>query len=163
LRRWGVWNAFNRKPISLQAGDSTVSWNYTTNTCRASNNDTNNKLTTFCGLAEEFYDLRFKQRTRFTVAGPSTSCDGTTEVGIGINSTTAFTVSSQRRHDDGAGGTNFSPGLTMDGIVLAEHMKTPTLGIDDIQALEQSPTSSNSTNTYFGGEGDMRLTAQWMG
>jgi hypothetical protein len=36
-RKWGLWNAYNRVPIFIQAGDSTASWNYTTNTIRASN------------------------------------------------------------------------------------------------------------------------------
>ena len=36
-RKCGLWNAYNRVPIVLTAGDGTSSWSYTTATVRASN------------------------------------------------------------------------------------------------------------------------------
>ena len=44
-RKFGVWNAYNRVAIVLNAGDSTASWSYSTNTFRPSNNATTNSLT----------------------------------------------------------------------------------------------------------------------
>src|SRR3989304_10545818 len=38
-RKFGVWNAYNRKPIVLLVGDSTASWAYTTATIRQSRAD----------------------------------------------------------------------------------------------------------------------------
>jgi len=49
----GVWNAWNRQPLYLKAGDSTASWNYDSATIRAANGASTNGLSVFCGLAEE--------------------------------------------------------------------------------------------------------------
>jgi hypothetical protein len=65
-RKWGIWNVYNRVPIILQAGDSTASWTYNTNAWRASNNDANNSLTVFTGLAEEEFTTRFVQSGSLT-------------------------------------------------------------------------------------------------
>jgi hypothetical protein len=46
-RKWGVWNAYNRDPITLLMGDSTASWTYSTATIRQSNAAAGNALTTF--------------------------------------------------------------------------------------------------------------------
>ncbi len=87
-RKWGIWNAYNRRPLYLKVTDPNAPWNYTTNTIRASRNDATNSLTVFQGLAEEFYDLRFEQEINaLNSTGGGTACIG--DNGIGWNSTTA--------------------------------------------------------------------------
>lgn len=160
-RKRGVWNAYNRATTNLRAGDSTASWAYSTNTCRASNNSSLNSLTLFCGLAEEPIDIRFRQRTSFSVASGATSCDVTTQFGIGVNLTNAFTLSSQRRMADGAGASNFTPGLANDSLLAGEYFVPSLLGTTVIQANEQTPTASASSVTYYGGESNMLISGTW--
>lgn len=81
-RKWGVWNAYNRVPVYLKAGDGTASWTYTTAAYRQSNNAAANKLTLFSGLAEDVYDLLFSASVSNTSSGVPF------RVGIGYNSTT---------------------------------------------------------------------------
>src|SRR6185312_8349093 len=71
--KWGIWNAYNRTPVYLKAGDGNTNWTYSSATIRASNGDSNNKVTIFTGLAEEVFDLRFLQKTGATSGSPGSS------------------------------------------------------------------------------------------
>lgn len=146
-RKFGVWNAYNRVPIRLLAGDSTASWTYNSATIRASNNSSSNKLTIFSGLAEEVPSLTFDQKA-YNATGGSLM-----QIGIGVNSTTAF-----------SGQTGTSLGTTLDGSpgrsMHASHSIAPYLGINDITALEVSPSASS---TFIGTETSMVLRALWRG
>jgi hypothetical protein len=155
-RKSGVWNAYNRQRIYLQAGDSTASWNYTTGTIRASNNSSANSLTTFCGLAEEFYDLRFGQTIQITTADAANT-EGSNA--IGWNSTTAI---SGRRGIVGEGGGGQDLNDVMQGNGIAEFLQVPNLGINVVTALETALAAGN-TVTWLGGQDDMILSAMWMG
>lgn len=152
-RKWGIWNAYNRQPLYLKAGDSTASWTYTTATIRASNNATANSLTVFQGLAEEVYDLRFEQNA-------NTNSSSTTVItnGIGWNSTTAMSGKSGKSGKVGelTGDDTLTCNLT------AAYRQVPNAGINVVTALENAPTASG-TNTWFGGEDDMMLSAGWRG
>jgi hypothetical protein len=151
-RKWGVWNAYNRQPIMLKAGDYTASWAYNTATIRASNNSTSNGPTLFCGLAEELLDIEFVQSM---LHGDSNRTSGVTDCGIGWNSTTAMsgrigrvrsTIEDQETGGDGK----------------AWFVQVPSLGINTVTALENTSDISASTSpTYYGTETNMLLTARW--
>lgn len=151
-RKWGVWNAYNRVPIYLQAGDSTSSWTLSANTAiRASRNDTANSLTVFCGLAEETFDLAFRQ----SIQGGGTHI---TTVGIGFNSTAAF--SDLTDVHNGAGSL-------VDGTIVANSVAAsfqfPVLGISTVTSLERVTSYTNGTATFNGTASRMVLSAKWNG
>ena len=152
-RKWGVWNAYNRRSIYLKGGDPTASWTYNTATVRASNNDAANKLTVFQGLAEEVADVQFHQK----FLAPATGNQNTDiRVGIGVNSTT---VQSGRVGVDIAALVN----ATSHGHdLVARYLAPPALGITDYSATEYS-TSTTTTPTFYGVEAAMLLAATWMG
>lgn len=155
-RKWGVWNAFNRQPLHLKAGDSTATWTYTTNTIRPSRNQTTNSLTVFSGLAEEFYDLRFGQCLD-VAHNNNVTCSANN--GIGWNSTTAITGRTGRH-----GEANNTAGMTYTHYtsINAEYQQVPAIGINVVTALETAP-DTGGTVTWRGGEDDMVLSARWRG
>jgi hypothetical protein len=142
-RKWGVWNAFNRQPLMLRAGDTTTTWAPGVVGPRASNNSAANSLTTFCGLAEELVRLRFINR-----ASGSGGTDVAT-VGIGVNVTNAFS-GIQGRSDTAA----------LAACPMGLHTLAPAIGTQQITAVEQS---TGSGTDFFGGEDDFQLIAEWEG
>lgn len=157
-RKWGIWNAYNRQPIYLRAGDTTANWTYQTNTIRAANGSSNNSLTTFQGLAEEIYDFECVQKV---AAGPVSS-DATVSGnnGIGFNSTTA--MSGQRGRVGLTASSSEDTGVVVEGTAVARLSQAPSLGIDRVTALETAE-NTNGTMTWYGGEDDMVLSAKWRG
>lgn len=137
-RVWGIWNAYNRVPVLLKAGDGTASWTYNTATIRASNGNAANNLVVFSGLAEVEYDISFVQSV-------NTSGGALNRNGIGINSTTAFT--GRTGSITGAGGVALQQDL------VAQYIMPPSLGINTITALELGGGSGtitwNGTETYM--------------
>ena len=146
-RIWGVWNAYNRVPIIMKAGDSTASWAYSTATIRASNNSASNRVSVFCGLAEEMIHADFLQNiTRATNPG-SDYC------GIGWNSTTAAS---------GILGARYHTSTTADpGLAHGRHVNAPAIGRNNVTSLERA--SGSTTATWLGGEDDMILTVAYRG
>lgn len=146
-RKWGIWNTYNRVPITLLGGDSTASWNYGTATIRPSNGNTANSFTSFTGLAEELYSFNFYQN----VLGAN-SVTATLKVGIGYNSTTAFS-------------SGFSPVTNAPNgepaFLTAALPVSPALGINTITSLETS--LNGGTVTYDGTEASMLLQGTWRG
>lgn len=146
-RKWGVWNAYNRKKIFMKAGDATASWSYVnTAAYRAINGSTANSITVFCGLQEEMVLARFDQYAQ--VGAGSTGVRS----GIGWNSTTAASGFSGR----GSTGTNLT-----DVSLLAEYINVPFIGINVVTALEYG--NSATTINYVGGEGTCHLSTQYEG
>lgn len=142
-RKRGVWNAFNQKLIYLKAGDPNNSWNYTSTTNRASNNDSANKLTLFSGLAEENFDIRAHQRF-------DANAGAILIHGIGFNSTTTY-----------SGSPGYFVGTT-DGSYLtteAHYLAAPSIGINTVTHLE----SGDSGGTFFGTETSNVVSALWRG
>lgn len=154
-RKWGIWNAFNRAPIQLQGGDSTASWTYGVATIRESNGATTNNLTTFCGLAEELIDLSFAQQLNKQKPSNTTT---TMSIGIGVNSTTAYSGFVGTMNVFVNTGTNF---ITSNITCRAEHSLVPGLGINTINALEKG--DATDTDTFFGTNANMLLRARWRG
>ena len=149
-RTWGVFNAYNRSRIVLQAGDGTASWSYNTATVRASNNASANKITLFHGLAEEWTDINFKQR----VVGVTTTNLTIAQVGIGFNSTTVMsgTIGVMDNND----GTFGSP-------PPAVYCPPPFLGLNIASALENAADPASTSITWYGTSTYMLLRAEWMG
>lgn len=155
-RKWGIWNAYNRQPLYLKAGDATASWPYNSASIRVSNNAAANALSVFCGLAEEFFDLQFNQRVFIQTAQPDTAL---ASPGIGWNSTSA------KSGFIGAIGTSLNGGdqsVTIDGNGCAEFLQVPALGVNVVSALESTP-DTGATITWYGGEDEMVLSAKWRG
>lgn len=144
-RKWGVWNAFNRVPVYLKAGDSTASWTYAINTWRPSNNSTANSLTVFQGLPEESYNIEFVQRASITASGESQN-------GIGFNSTTATSGKTGFSGNSGVANVNTFDDLS------SKFLTPPSLGINVFTALENT---IGNTTTFNGTESFMLLTAAW--
>lgn len=159
-RKRGLANGYNAHPVTLQAGDSTASWTYTSSTVRASNatpaswssleynvgsGTACNGLTVLCGLAEEPLSLQFMQETE---TAASSVFQG--EIGIGLNSTTAFSGSHPL-----FGGNNSST------VASGRLDQAPLLGINTFQALEKIEAASPNNVTYRGTQANMTLTAQW--
>lgn len=145
-RRWDVWNAYNRLPLYLKAGDSTSQWSYL-GAFRASDGSTANSLTIFSGLPEEIYDLQFQQRVDDTDTG-------TFAIGIGFNSTSTFTGTVGE-----ASNSNIVDPV-LNWTINARYLAPPSLGINTITSLEFRDTSSG---TFNGTEEFMLLSAMWRG
>lgn len=151
-RKWGIWNAYNRVPIVLQAGDSTASWTYNTGlTIRASNNSTANSLTTFTGLAEEIYNLQFNQAVSVQngVSSPEAI------VGIGWNATNAFSGTTGKLI------VGSSTGMTIEANIVATFVQSPSIGINVVTSCEESANAVS--NSFLGTQANMVLTGQWRG
>ncbi len=147
----GPWNAYNRRPRVLKVVDSTASWTYATNTIRPSNNDSNNKATVICGLAEEYVSCEFSERVSIASTGSNI---GAVDIGIGVHSTT--TISGRR------GRLSFqSVDADISGAsIVASHSILPFLGVETVTCLEVVPNAATS-QTLLGTETNMLLTARW--
>lgn len=153
-RTWSVWNAYNRVPTYLKAGDSTASWTVGATAFRNANNSAANKLTVFCGLAEEIFDLSYENTcgSNGSVIGSPGNFIAAIAVGlngsaVGKNSTGNFTNASAA--------TPF--GATM--ALKASYLMAPIIGINVINALENN--TGTITNVYNGLETGMLLSARW--
>jgi hypothetical protein len=157
-RKWGIWNAYNRVPVELLVGDATGSFVDSSGSIKASHNTpaayallsfnngsgvTCNGLTTLCGLAEEYIDVRFIQQVA--------SSTGTLIIGIGQNAISAFT---------GTQGTLVGPSGTMDATVSAQAGIAPALGLNAICCCDQN---TGAAGTFLGGQANMVLSATWRG
>jgi hypothetical protein len=159
-RKWGVWNAYNRQPINLLAGDSTASWVYSTTTIRPSNNSTANSLTVFMGLAEQRVQVEFTQTVRVATT-TSNSGQAVYSIGIGWNSTTAFSGlrgSVENRVDASSSAIDFT--MT----TPSRYVVAPSLGTNVTTSLETTGgTSGTPTITRYGQETGMALSAVYQG
>lgn len=145
-RRWGVWNAFNRRPVFLKAGEASSNWAYNTTTIRQSNAGTGNMVKVFSGLPEENIKVSFSQRIECNAS------EG--QIGIGVNTTNAISGMS--------GWIEGSSGVNDESTPTARHIIAPTIGLNDVNSLENDPAAAGTT-TFFGGETEMLLLAEWLG
>ena len=145
-RKFGVWNAYNRRPIILKAGDPTATWNYTIATFRAANGDSANSLTVFTGLAEEMFDVLGHAKS------DSSSTNIQTQNGIGWNSTTTLS---------GFGGHDTHASALDEAQMHAMYTNVPDLGINVATALEHSVATG--TTTWSGTENGLLLTVKYEG
>jgi len=159
-RKWGVWNAYNRKKIVLQAGDATASWTYATNTARPSNNSTANSLTTFCGLPEEQCQVKFFQSASAGSGSATSQVIANWKIGIGVNSTT---VMSGRTPIGGGRVDGTGVDLVVQDDLTANYNAVPSIGINTYTSLEQTTLLNNGSVTYQGASTGMLLEAIWEG
>ena len=153
-RKFGIWNAFNRVPILLKAGDSTASWNYATGTWRPSNNNSANSLQTFTGLAEEMLDLSFIQ---FASVPFNIAITNQAQNGIGLNSTSAPGGKTGRSYGVCSNGQSLGDGSDL----VARYLVPPSLGINTVTALENG--NNASAVSFSGTEANMLLSALYRG
>jgi hypothetical protein len=155
-RKWAVWNAYNRTPVWLRCGDATASWNYTTATIRAANNNSANSLTTFSGLAEDFCYFEYSVAAGSSSAAASAFVRPLNYIGYNSSTTPAGTAGSFTFQADSG---NIAPVICLN-VITARHAVAPSLGANVVVALENGNTST--ANTFFGTETNMLLSARWM-
>lgn len=153
-RKWGIWNAYNRIPVILKAGDGTSSWTYT-GAIRASNGNSANSLSLFSGLAEDCYDIKFNQDASLaTLSGANLT---SIQTGIGLNTVAGFSGKSPTLTANPSS-TIGNQAWAFSGI--AEYFSPPLLGVNTVTSLESTVSPGNGI-TYFGTESHMILSATW--
>ena len=136
----GLWNQYNRVPISAQAQDSKTSWPYNTATFRAADASNNNRITVVTGQSEDSSSVSYSGAITSTVFA-------TCFVGIGVNSTTASSGV--------IGGVNDTTGTNS---ITATYPIPPSLGLQYYQALEAG--GGSGTQTWSGGQ-NMQISGQF--
>jgi hypothetical protein len=131
----------------MLGGDSTANWVYNTSVVRPSNNNSANKITAFQGLQEEGVIADFRQNIT------QSATNSQTQVGIGVNSTTAT-----------SGFTSQTSGPNDNRVVGSARYMEPSgiLGIANYQMLENSPGAS-ATTTFNGTQGNMQMIVSYRG
>jgi hypothetical protein len=151
-RVWGVWNAYNRQPIYMKAGDSTGSWSYTTNGYRSANNSNANSVTTLTGLTEETVELRYQS---FITSGSIANNNSTGgSIAIALNGSRVGTFG-QFQFSQSSGGTINSDNQSL----LASHHGLLAAGMN--QAIAQESGLGVTGATFTGTESFMKLSAQY--
>jgi hypothetical protein len=151
-RKFAPWNAYNRVPICLLAGDSTPSWSYTAGTVREANGGTTNTAAVFEGLAEDEIVTSYQD----SISTTSTTNAAGGNFGIGWNVTNAFSGT--------PGVTNYSISantLNISGSPAGVYTAPPSLGVNNVNALEQAVTPNGFTGR--GTQTNMVLQACWRG
>ena len=146
-RKWGIWNCYNRVPVYLKAGDVTASWTYSTvGVFRPANNNAANSLVIFSGLAEDIYSLNYMSLNS-NISGSSVQV-----CSIGYNNTAS---------PSGFNGAYTSPPQVSNlvGAAIGQYTAPPALGINKITAIEELLVGG--TATFYGGEAQNLLTANW--
>ena len=126
-----LWNAYNRRPLAALVRESADSWTYATASWRAFNNSNSNRLSYVVGLNED--------PVAADVRGLMVNSAGTGILGIGVDSTSAFSGLT------GAGG-----GSTANVPASASYNGYPGRGFHFLQMLEQS---NSGTTTFYGDAG----------
>jgi hypothetical protein len=117
-RKYGIWNAYNRVPIILKAGDASGGSD-TSTIFHALLGNTANSLTTLTGLAEEYVALAAVDVI------VQTGSDNET-IAIGVNSTSVATGLNSIFNSGASGLKN---------TIRAEYDMAPSLGINTITSL----------------------------
>lgn len=151
-RRWGAWNAYNRRRVALKVGDTTTSWTYQTNTVRASRNDATNCAYCLNGLASGQTEGAIFQLVNPNGGGATTVA----RVGFGVNVTNAFTgmVAETEQAFNLGGGGSYSSKLQL----AAGGAFGPELGLSKITMCENAPGGgSGNAVTFYGSESNMMM------
>lgn len=125
---FGVWNCFNRVNVATTVMDNTNSWTYAVaSTWRAANSNTTMRVSAVRGLDEDGIEATYYAIAR-TTAG------GTGIAGVGVNSTTAYSGTTQ-------GTINTTDFLAMP----ARFSGTIGLGYRFVSAIEYNDTTNTTT------------------
>ncbi len=149
--RVGLWNEFNRVPLSAVAQDNKSTWTNNASAWGKSDNSANNRITNVVGQIEDAIGVVFVQ-------GQTGQQANHAMVGIGVNST------STPSGVVGITPNTANSGVSSEGSPTARFDGLPTLGVSYYQALEWS-SSTNCTlyggSTPSGGSGQShQLSAQ---
>ena len=127
---FGVWNMYNRRPVSTMVQDSTTTWPAVAPVIRSANNSTGMRISFVMGLQEDEVTASYE-----VLAGSATTSN-TMSAGIGVNSISAFS------------GRVGNTSLTSPANGMAQGEYTGTfLGFNYLQAMEGSAASG--TGTFF--------------
>lgn len=129
-----LWNMYNRVMRDAKVIDTTDSWAYTTNTIRQANGATGNKVETFVGLAEDGIEAR-----ALGIVFLTNNSSNAAKVGVGVNSTTAFSG-----HVQGGYTSNASMYAPVSGSLA----QVPSLGYSYYAWCEKG--GDGSTSTFLG-------------
>ena len=160
-RKWGVWNAYNRQQIVMQAGDPNSSWiHVSTASAGPSNGNSANSITVFAGLPEETFNIVFTQNSTGAATGAASSVNAVWQGGIGWNSTSSYAgqVANFQARVDGT-----SVDITSSQTSAANYVASPSIGTNVATSLEAVLTLTTATVTYFGGLSHMLMTASYRG
>lgn len=123
----GLWNAYNRVPVSGQVRDTTSSWTYATAAWRAANNSATMRVTAVAGLSEDVWEAEYMAVAASSAAGFS--------AGVGVNTTGNF--------------TGLAPYLSLQSIGSSTAKATFTpLGVSYASAVEH--VYSGGSTTFYG-------------
>jgi hypothetical protein len=132
----GLWNAYNRVPVTAMCMDSTSSWTYGTNIARAANNSPNNRISFLDGLQQSSFTASYS-------VAMANSGTGNAIVGIGVDTSTVINV----------------PWAQTGGTFLLNPVATftsyPMIGLHSVQAMEQV---FSGTETFDGAGAYQALT-----
>ncbi|MDB5607776.1 MAG: hypothetical protein JWP25_4676 [Bradyrhizobium sp.] len=137
LRKWGVWNAYNRAPAYLKVTDGTYNAVGGAGSWRPANNATANSLTVLCGLAEEYQRLDYS--VQGSVTGVVANATGGWSNSIGINATNS-PIASQGFIQVSAGTST----MYLYGNLVCGTDNPPFLGISVMTALENVVAGSGA-------------------
>lgn len=136
----GIWNAYNRVRTHSLEADNTTGWTYGTNMWREMDGNANNRVTYLDGLGQTFVRAKVS-----TIAYNSTATNGCA-IGMLQNLTSGgpdVVASFQgSAGGNGAGTSTYS----------AEETFTPVLGLNYIQAMENSPNATTCTFAFNGSQ-----------
>lgn len=144
-RKWSIFNAYNRVPVSLVMAEGTATYTYDSATFRASNGNANAKVSTFFGLAEEALNIVVAQN--FLSAATRRVATG-----VGLNSQTTVTGMTAKTTVFGAAATDTAQ-------AVVPFSDTPKLGINEYFSLES--VSNASSTTFEGDSAGMRMAASF--
>jgi hypothetical protein len=149
LRKWGLWNAYNRLPIVLQGYEDAATWVLSSTTVSPFNADATNAMEVFAGLLECPVDVEVMANA---VLGASANNFAT--VGVGLNVSNAFTTNAFRSWGGHASGT-------INGTLRSRLQDIPRLGSTTYYAVHA--LAAGTTNTTFqGGVNNNQYTASFM-
>lgn len=133
-----LWNMYNRVARPLAVIDTTDTWSYTTDTIRQANGASGNKVEFVLGLSQN----EVVAAVRGTVNLVSNTTKGA-KIGVGVDSTTAFSGFAQQAYNDGAANLHFPIGGEYRGILA--------VGYHYLAWCEKG--GSAGTSTFFGDNG----------
>jgi hypothetical protein len=137
-------------------GDGTGSWSYTTNTIRAANGSSANSISIFTGLQEELFDL---STTAYLTGTTLVNQSIGGQIGIGFNSTTAFSGRAGSCSFVNAAGSSTSNSFSL----IANNKAPPSLGVNVITALENGTSNAAPQGVWNGSQTNMLLSATYRG
>lgn len=143
-RIWGLSNMYNKQPLGLTVQDPSTSWSLTSATIQPTNgNSSNNALVVLGSVAEESLTANYIQ------AGTGSAGGSDVKIGIGWNSTSAFSGTIGRFSGSVSGGAMYN--------------SVPAAGPQRITSLEQLAGGSAYTMYGSASNGGSGMTLTWRG